>query len=167
MGFNTASGIIRLQQRYILGKKENACWCLVSIPQAVSSSCNSVLGNPLQDWIKIRIWIISPFGAGFSPKSPWTVFWIFPKTLLKPAWLLHFSCPRLCWIIGFPTFLYYSGFPRFLSIQLIMIRFLTIPYMILENFTYLIKLKNRRTLSRYGGQGFRLFIFLFLSCSFF
>ena len=76
--------------------------------------------------IKIVIWIIGLFFACFSPKSPWTLFSFLLKTCLYPAYFLRFFCPPLCWIIVFPTFLYYSGFPRFLSMLQIMIRCLTI-----------------------------------------
>ena len=60
---------------------------------------------------------------------------------LKPAWFLRFFCPPLCWIIVFPTFLYYSGFASFLSMRQSMIRFLTIHQIIMNRITLLAHIK--------------------------
>ena len=114
----------------------------VSIPQAVSSSCNSVLGNAHQDWIKNRDLDHRRIFFDFLPKSLWTAFLFFLKMPLKPAWFLRFFCPPLCWIIVFPTFLYYSGFAGFLSMRQSMIRFLTIHVLTIFNLYSTIKSKT-------------------------
>ena len=139
---------------------------MVSIPQAVLSSCNSVLGNALQDWIKNGDLDHRRIFFDFLPKSPWTAFLFFRKMPLKPTWFLRFFCPPLCWIIVFPTFLYYSGFASFLSMRQSMIRFLTIQRFSVNriNFIFLFLLlrcnpfqKRKKPQSLY--KGFRVILF--------
>ena len=90
--FNTASGNAQLQRiklRYEIAElKEEK----VSIPQAVMPSCNSVLGNALQDWAKNSDLDHRPLFRLFFTQISVDIVFIFAKNMLitrmLPAFLL-------------------------------------------------------------------------------